>query len=139
MTPWTAALQAPLSSAFCQSLLRFITIESVKLFNHLFLCCSLLLLPSVLPSIRVFSNKLPLHIRQPKYWSFSFSISPSNEYSRSISFRIGLVSLQSKGLSRVLSSVKFKSINSSALTLLHGPTLTCIHDYWKNHINLSLQ
>ena len=89
----------------CQSFLRFITIESVKLFNHLFLFCSLLLLPSVFPSIRFFSNKLPLHIRQPNYWSFSFSISPSNEYSGLISFRIGLVSLQSKGLSRVFSSV----------------------------------
>ena len=87
-TPWTTAYQAPLSSTISQSLLRFISIESmILLSNHLILCRPLLL-PSICPSIRVFSNESVLHIRWPKYWSFSFSISPSNEYPRSISFRI---------------------------------------------------
>ena len=79
---------APLSSTISQNLLKFISIESVMLSNHLIFCCPLLLLPSVFPSIRVFSNKSALCIRWPKYWSFSFSFSPANEYSRLISFRI---------------------------------------------------
>ena len=79
---------APLSSTISQNLLKFISIESVMLSNHLILCHPLLLLPSIFPSIRVFSNKSALCIRWPKYWSFSFSFSPSNEYSRLISFRI---------------------------------------------------
>ena len=95
--------KAPLST-ISYSLLRFLSIESVMLSNHLILCNPLLLLPSILPSIRVFSNELVLHIRCPKYWSFSFSISPSNEDSGLISFRIDLISLQSKGLSRMFSS-----------------------------------
>ena len=98
--------------------------------NHLILCWPSLLLPSIFPSIRVFSNESALHIRWPKYWSFSFSISPSNEYSGLISFRIdwfdwliklGLISLLPKGLSRVFSNLPY------------GPTLTFIHDYWKDH------
>ena len=81
------------------------SIELVILSNHLILCCLLLLLPSIFPSIRVFSNELTLHMRWPKYWSFSFSISPFHEYSGFISFRIdGLISLLSKGLTRVFSS-----------------------------------
>ena len=87
VTQWTAVCQVPLSSTICQSLLRFMSIESVILSNHLILCCPLLLLPLIFPSIRVFSNESVLHIRWPKYWSFSFSISPSNEYSGLISFR----------------------------------------------------
>ena len=87
VTPWTAALQDSLSFTISQSLLKFISIESVMLSNHLILCHPILL-PSVFPSIRVFSNELALPIRWPKYWNFSFSISPSNEYSRLISFRI---------------------------------------------------
>ena len=86
--PMTAALQAPLSITNSQSLLKLMSIESVMPPNHLILCHSLLLLPSVFPRIRVFSNKSVLCIRWPKYWSFSFSISPSNEYSGLISFRI---------------------------------------------------
>ena len=78
--PWTAAYQAPLRSTISQSLLKFMSIELVMLSNHLILCHPLLLLPSVFPSIRVFSNESALHIRWPKYWSFSFSISPTNEY-----------------------------------------------------------
>ena len=88
VTPWTAAHQAPLSFTICQSFLKFMSIEFVMLSNHLILCRRLLLLPFIFPSIRVFSSELALHIRQPKHWSFSFSISPSNEYSGLISFKI---------------------------------------------------
>ena len=88
MTPWTAARQAPLFITISQSLLRFISIELVMLCSHLILCCPLLLLPSIFPRIRVFSNELTLLIRWPKYRSLSFSISPSNEYSGLISFMI---------------------------------------------------
>ena len=87
-TPWTAARQVSLSIANSWSLLKLMSIESVMPSNHLILCCPLLLLPSILPSIRVFSNESVLHIRWPKNWSFSFSISPSNEYSGLISFRM---------------------------------------------------
>ena len=87
-TPWTAACQAPLSFAISWNLLRFMSVESVMLYNHLILYCPLLLLPPIFPSIRVFSSELALCIRWPKYWSFSFSIKPSNEYSGVISFRI---------------------------------------------------
>ena len=85
---------------------------------------------SIFPSIRVFSNESVIWIRWPKYWSFSFSISPSNEYSGLIYFRMDL---QSKGLSESFPTPQFKSINSSVLSFLYSPTLTCIHDYWKNH------
>ena len=88
MTPWTAACQTSLSFTISWSLLKLMSIESVRPSNHLFLCHPLLLLPSIFPCISVFSNESPLHIRCPKYWSFSFSISPSNDYSGLISFRI---------------------------------------------------
>ena len=88
MTPWTAAHQASLSFTISQSLLQLMSIESVITFNHLILCHPLFLLPSIFPSIRVFSSELALYISWPKYWSFSFSISPSNEESGLISFRI---------------------------------------------------
>ena len=88
LTPWTAARQASLSFTISQSLLRFMSIDMVMQSSHLILCCPLLLLPSVLPSIRVFYNESALHVRWSKYWSFRFSISPSNEYSGLISFRI---------------------------------------------------
>ena len=87
-TPWTAVHQAPLSYTISQSLFWFMSIESVMLSTHLILCQPLLLLPSVFASIKEFSSELALHIRWPNYWSFSFSISPSNEYSGLISFRI---------------------------------------------------
>ena len=87
-TPWTAACQALLSFTIFQSLLKLMSIESVMPSNHLILCPPLLLLPSIFPSIRVFSNESALHIRWPKYWSFSFSISPSDEYSGLIFFRM---------------------------------------------------
>ena len=87
-TPWTAACQASLSITNSRSLLKLMSIESVMPSNHLIFCSPLLLLTSIFPSIRVFSNESVLRIRWPKYWSFSFSISPSNEYSGLISFRI---------------------------------------------------
>ena len=93
VTPWTAACQASLSITNSWSLLKLMSIELVIPFNHLILCCPLFLLPSVFPSIRVFSNESVLHIRWPKYWSFSFSISPSNEYSGLISFRMDWLDL----------------------------------------------
>ena len=80
VTPWTAACQASLSFTISQSLLKLMSIELVMPSNHLVLCCPLLLPPSMFPSIRIFSNELALHVRWPKYWSFSFSISPSSEY-----------------------------------------------------------
>ena len=92
-TPWTAAHQASLSITNSQSSLKFMSTESVMPSNHLILCHSLLLPPSIIPSIRVFSNESVLHIRWPKYWTFSFSISPSNEYPGLISFRMGWLDL----------------------------------------------
>ena len=93
VTPWTAALQASLSITNSRNLLKLMSIESVMPSNHLILYCPLLLLPSIFPSNRVFSNKSVLHIRWPKDWSFSFSISPSNDYSGLISFRIDWLDL----------------------------------------------
>jgi len=105
MTPWTAAWQAPLFLTISQSWPKFMSIESVMPSNHLILCCPLLLLPSVFPSIRVFSNESALCIKWPKYWNFSFSISPSNEYSGLISFRIEWFDfLVLQGISRIFSS-----------------------------------
>ena len=97
VTPWTAACQASLSITNSQNLLKLMSIASVVPSNHLILCCPLLLPPSIFPSIMIFSNELILRIRWPKYWSFSFSISPSNEYSGLISFRmdwLGLLAVQ---------------------------------------------
>ena len=90
--------------------------------------------PSIFPSIRVFSNESALHIRWPKYWSFHFSISPSNEHSGLISFRTDWLDLLAvQGTQESSPTPQFKSINSSELSFLYGPTLTSIHDYWKNH------
>ena len=118
--PWTAACQASLSITNSQSLLKLISIESVIPSNHLILCHPFLLLPSVFPSIRVFSKESVLRIWCPKNWSFSFSISPSNEYSRLISFRIDWFDLLAvQGHSQESSPTpQFKSINSSALSFL---------------------
>ena len=105
-TPWIAALQASLSITSSQSLLELMPNESVMPSNHLILCHSLLLLPPIPPSIRVFSNESTLHMRWPKYWSLSFGISPSKEHSGLITFKwTGWISLQSKGLSRVFSNI----------------------------------
>ena len=104
-TPWTAACQASLSFTMSWSLLKLMSIESVMPSNHLILCCPLLLLPSIFPSIKVFSNELVLCIRWSKYWSFSFSMSPCNEYSGLISFRMDWFDLLAvKWLSRVFSN-----------------------------------
>ena len=134
-TPWTAACQASLFFTKFQSLLKLMSIKSVMPSNHLVLCHPLFLQPSVFPSIRVFSNELALCIRWLKYWSFSFSISLSNEYSGLISFRtdwLDLLAVQGS-LKSLLQYPQFKSINSSVLSFLYSPTLTSIHDYWKNH------
>ena len=105
VTPWTGAHQASLSITNSQSLLKLMSIKSVMPFSHLILCHPLLFPISIFPSIRVFSNESALHIRWPKYWSSSFSISPSNEYLGLISYEIsGWISLQSKGLSRIFSN-----------------------------------
>ena len=131
-TLWTAARQASLSITNSQSLLKLMSIESVMPSNHLILC-RLLLLPSVFPSIRVFSKELALCIKWPQYRSFSFSISPSKEYSGLISFRMDwLISFQ--GDTQESSPIpQFKSIDSLVLSFLYGPTLTSLQEYWKNH------
>ena len=126
---------ASLSIINSWSLPKLMSIELVIPTNHLILCGPLLLLPSIFPSIRVFSNESVLHIRRQKYWSFSCSISPSNEYSGLISFRIDWLGSPCSPRDSQESSPtpQFKSINSSALSFLDSPTLTSIHDYWKNH------
>ena len=129
VTSWTPA---SLSFIISWSLLKLMSIESVMPFNHLVLCCPLLLLPSIFPSIRVFSNELALHIRWPKYWHFSRS--PCMNIQCWFSLRlIGLISLLSKGLSRVFPAPQFENISSSVLSLLYGPTLISIHAYQHNH------
>ena len=117
------------------SLLTLMSTESVMPSNHLIPCHHLLLLPSIFPSIRFFSNESALHIRWPKYWSFSFSISPSNEYSGLISFRIGwfdLLAVQGT-LKSLIQHHSSKASILQALSLLFSPTATSIHDCWKNH------
>ena len=126
MTPWTASRQSSLSITNSRSLLKLMSIESAIPSNHLILWHPLLLLSSIFLSIRVFFNVSILRIRWPKYWSLSFSISPSNEYSGLISFRIDWFDLLAvQGI--------LKSLLLSALSFLDGPTLTSIHDYWKNY------
>ena len=135
LTLWAVAYQASLSFIISQSLLKLMFIELVMPSNHLILCYPLLLLPSIFPSIRVFSSESALRIRWPKDWSFSFSISPFNEYSGLISFRmdwLDLIAIQGT-LKRLLQHHSSKVINSSTLSLLYSPTLTSIHDYWVNH------
>ena len=133
-TTWTAAHQASLSISNSWSWLKLMSIESVMPFNHLILCRPLLLLPSIFPSIRVFSNESVLHIRWPKYWSFGFSISPSYEYSGLISFRMDWLDfLAVQETFKGLLQPQFKSINSLVLSFLHSSTFISVHDYWKNH------
>ena len=134
-TPWTTARQASLSITNSRSLLKLMPIESVMPSSHLILCHPLLLLPSIFLSIRVFSNESALRISWPKYWSSSFNISPSNEHPGLISFRDGLVGSPCSPRDSQESSPtpQFKSINSSALSFLYSPTLTSIHDHWRNH------
>ena len=134
MTLWTAARQAPLSFTISWSSLKLMSIELVMPSNHLILWFPLLLLPSIFPSIRVFSSESVFCIRWPQFWSFSFSIEPSNEHSELISFRIYWFDLLAvQGTLESFPTSQFKSINSSMLSFLNGPNLTSIHDYWKNH------
>ena len=130
-TPWIVARQASLSITNSRSSLRLTSIKMVMPSSHLILCRPLLLLPSIPLSIRVFSNESTLCIRWPKYWSFSFSISPSNEHPGLISFRMDW--LDFLAVQKSSPTPQFKSINSSTLGFLHGPTLTSIRDHWKNH------
>ena len=131
--PWIAARQASPFVTNSQSSLRLKSIESVMPSSHLILGRPLLLLPPILPSIKVFSNKSTLRMRWPKYWSFSFSIIPSKEIPGLISFRMDWLDLLAvQGTLESSRTPQFKSINSSVLSLLHSPTLTSIHDYWKN-------
>ena len=133
-TPWIPRGQDSLSLINSWSLLKLMSIESVMPSNHLILCHLPLLLPSIFPRIRVFSNESVLHIRWPKYWSFSFNISPSSEYSGLISLRIDCFDLLAvQGTLKSSPTPQVKSIYSSALSFLYSPTLTSIHDYWKNH------
>ena len=133
-TPWTAACQASLSITNYQSLLKLMSIKSVMPSNHLIFCHPLLLLPSIFPSIRVFSSESVLCIRWPKYWSFSFSISPSNEYSGLISFRMNWLDLLAvQGTLKSLLQHHSSKTSISELSFLYSPTLTSIPNHWKNH------
>ena len=133
VNPWTVAHQASLSFTISWSLLKLTSVESVMPSNHLILCHPLLL-PSVIPSIGVFSSESVLCIRWPKYWSFIFRISPINEYSGMISFTIDWFDLLTVlGTEESSPGPQFKSISSLVLSLLYGPAVTSVHDYWKNH------
>ena len=133
-TPWTAACQASLSITNSWSLLELTSIKSVMPSNHLILCHPPFSsrLPSF-PNIRVISSESVLCIRWPKYWSFIFSISPSNKYSGLISFRIDWLNLLALQGTLKSPAAQFKSINSSVLSFLYSSSRTLIHDYWKNH------
>ena len=133
VNPWTAACQASLSFTISWSLLKLMAIESMTPFIHLILCHPLLLLPLIFPSIKVFSNESALRIRWPKYWSFSFSISPSNDYSGLISFRTDWFDLLAvKGtLTSLLQHHSSSVLQCSAFFMFQ--LSPCVHDYWKNH------
>ena len=148
MTPWTVAHQDSLSFTISQSFLKLVSIESVSPSNHLILCHSLILLPSIFPSIRVFSSELALHIRWPKYWSFSLSISSSNEYSGFISFRIDrfdLLAVQGTLKSLFLyHSLKASILQRSAFFMAElshphrttGKTIAVtIRTYWQSNVS----
>ena len=133
VTSWTAAYQAFLSITNPWNSLKLMSIKSVMPLNHLILCCPLLLLPSIFPSIRVFSSESALCIRWPEDWSLSFSISPSNEYSGLISFRmdwLDLLAVQGT-LKSLLQHHSSKASILRCSALFNSPTLTSIHDYWK--------
>ena len=138
VTPWTVTYQASLSFTISWSLLRFMSIELMMLSNHLNFFHPCPLLPSIFPSISVFSSEWALCIRCPKYWSFSFSISPSNEYSGLISLDWLVWSPCSPRESQESSPVQFRGMNSSVLSLLYSPALTSAHDYWKKNIVLTI-
>ena len=134
-TPWTAACQASLSITSSRSLLKLMSIESVMPFNHLILCHPLLLLPSIFPGIRVFFSDSALCIRWPKYWSFSFSITPSKEHPGLISFKmdwLDLLAVQGT-LKSLLQHHSSKASMLQRSAFFYCSALTSIHDYWKNH------
>ena len=129
-TPWIVANNTFLSFTISQKLLKLMSIESVIVSNHLIISHCLLLLPSIFPSVRVCCSELALCIRWPKYWSFSFSISPSNKYSGLISFRIDWFDLLTvQGTLKSLPQHHSSKASSSALSFLYRPTLTSIHHY----------
>ena len=131
--PWTTACQASVYITNSQSFVKLMSIESMMSSNHLILCCPLFLPPLIFPNIRDFSNESVLRIRWLKFWSNRFSISPSNEYSGLISFRMDWLDLLAvQGTQESPSTPRFESINSSALSFLYSPTLTSIPDHWKN-------
>ena len=130
---WTSTHQASLSITSSRSLLKLMSIEFLKPSNHLILWHPFLLPTSNFTSIRVFSNEEVLHIKSPNYWSFSFSISPFNEYSELIAFRMDWVDLLAVQKTQESSSTTQLKINYSALSFVYSPTLTSIDDYWKNH------
>ena len=133
MTPCIAARQASLSISNSRSSPKLMCIKSVMPSSHLILCCPLLLCPQSLPpSIRVFSNESTLRMRWPKYWSFSFSISPSNEHPGLVCFRMDWLDLLAD-YQESSPTPQFKSTNFSALSFLHSPILTSMHNHWKNH------
>ena len=133
-TPWTTAHQASLYITNSQSPPKPMSIESVMPSNHLILDHSLLLVPSIFSSIRAFSDESALCIRWPKYWSFSFNISPSNEHPGLISFEMDWLDLLAvRGTLESSPTPQFNSTSSLVLSFLYSPTLTSIPDYWKNH------
>ena len=128
-----AALESSLLFTISQNLLKLTSIESVMSSNHLIFCCLLLLLPSIFPRVRVFSNDLAFHLKWPKYWSFIFSISPSDEYSKLISFRIDWFDPAVQGIFKSLlqhHNLKASIFQCSALFKVQ---LTSVHEYWKTH------
>ena len=132
-TPWTVACQVSLSITNSQSLLKPMSIESEMPSSHLIFCRPLLLPPSIFSTIRVFSNESVLHIRWPKYWHFSFSISPSNEYSGLISFKmdwLDILAVQGT-LKSFLQHHSSKASILQCSSFLYSPTLTSMYDYWK--------
>ena len=134
LTPWTAARQASLFLTISWSLPKFMSFESMMPSNHLILCCPLLLLPSIFPSLRVFSNELAVHIRWPKYWSFSFRISPFNEYPGLISFRIDWLALLAvQGILKSLHqyhSSKAPILQHSAFSMVHIWVLSVLKSFF---------
>ena len=149
VTPWTAACHISLSITNSQSLLKLVAIESVMPSNHLILCHPLLLLPSIFPSIRVFSNESTLRIRWPKYWSFSLSTSPSNEYSGLISFKMGWVGLlavqgtlksllqQCSSKASILQCSAFFIVQLSHPYMTTGKTIALTRQTFRQHSNVS--
>ena len=134
-TPWNTTHQASLSTTSSRSLLKFMSVKLVMPSHHLIFCHTLLLPPSIFPSIRIFSNESVLRIRWPKYWRFSFSISPPNEYSGVISFRMDwfdLLSVQGT-LKSLLQHHSSKVSILRCSTFFYSLTLTSMHDHWKNH------